>query len=626
MTHLGRLFAIPLIGLAVQFGSVRLGFQDAYTSQTNVFAVTSGSLSARLTLPGDAALFDDLVLKWNGDYSWGPATGGSDPVTRFGDEARSVFGPIPDGACAGPQSRSLGLEVDGNSVGVEPNVAKPGSPLEFAHREAGGQIVKWTSAVAKCDKPSLAGGVTFCGLNSRIARVKRNRVEWLFLCRKSSDDLEVHAQPYWTQTDPRFSRYSAIGYNEITGEIAFIDGRKDRGVFDWSERFPPPGGQSYQDEMGRREAEELYDKTFEVNCVSCHDNKKPAIIDPHMQQARVGFSGDRHDARTTAFSLGSFFPGRVANVDAPFRVIGSGYAFAHRGAMRNANAFAIKGHPCFACHSLTTLESGRRFAADATGMSPKVRDPTIGQTVAIAQEKAALQMVRDHRTKWASEFGEGGIMPWMLPNHGGRLSEGSGQLSASEWEQLSACAWGSGGDICGFRPLFTSCPIPGESIDTFVPFDFSVASQPTVNGNEHSAIRLTWRYLNGYGAVPERDDVRFDVALKLEDIPSSRVSPDISDYPGVDESKSAIALGPGVVVSRTAENYLLIRNVSFEGHRRWTDAPATSETRRYSIAIPDVCGKRYLFRILPKRFCFENSGVVSGKRDYLAFYDSGCGE
>jgi len=579
-----------------------------------------------LTLPADIELFDDRVLEWNSDISWAPATGNSDPVTKFGDEARSVFGPIPEGDCTGPQSRRLGLQVDGNSVDVEANLSKPGSPLEFAHRDVGGRIVKWTTTVAKCDKPSLAGGVTFCGVNSRVAVTRQGHVEWLFLCRKSSDDLEVHAQPYWTQDDPRFSRYSAIGYNDLTGEIAFIDGRKDRSVFDWSERFPPPGGNSYSDEEGRRKAEELYDKTFEVDCISCHDNKKPAIIDPHIQQARVGYSGAGHDPRTAAFSLGNFLPGRVARTGAPFRVVGSGYAAAHRATMQYGKAFAIKEHPCFACHSLTTLESGRRFAADATGMSPLVKNPTIGQTAAIAQENAALQMVRAHRTEWASESGEGSIMPWMLPKQGGRLLGATSQLSALEWNQLSSCAWGSGGEDCGFRPLFTECPIPGGSADTSVPFDLSIAPQTAGKAYEHTELRLVWRYLNGYGEVPERDDVRFDIALRLEDIPFSKGSPDIGDYPGMTETKSAIATRPGAVVSRVASNFLLIQDASFEGHRRFSDAPPTGDARHYSIAVPNVCGKRYLFRILPKRFCFGNAGIVSGDRDYLTYFDSVCAD
>lgn len=89
----------------------------------------------------------DLLLRWNGDVLWAPATASTDPVTKFGDEARSVFGPIPDGVCTGPNSRSVGVEVDGNAVRLEPNLSKAGAPLEFVHRDVEGRLVKWTTVV-----------------------------------------------------------------------------------------------------------------------------------------------------------------------------------------------------------------------------------------------------------------------------------------------------------------------------------------------------------------------------------------------------------------------------------------------------------------------------------------------
>src|SRR3546814_9808591 len=46
----------------------------------------------------------------------------------------------------------------------------------------------------RCDKPSLAGNVTYCGLGSRLNRVVRGNIEWLFFCRKSSSSREVYAE------------------------------------------------------------------------------------------------------------------------------------------------------------------------------------------------------------------------------------------------------------------------------------------------------------------------------------------------------------------------------------------------------------------------------------------------
>src|SRR3546814_5320881 len=85
-----------------------------------------------------------------------------------------------------------------------------------------GTVVKWTDSVPKCDKPSLAGDVTYCGLNSRLNRVVKDNVEWLFFCRKSSESLEVSAEPYWLRSNPQFSRYGVMGFNRLSGEIVFF--------------------------------------------------------------------------------------------------------------------------------------------------------------------------------------------------------------------------------------------------------------------------------------------------------------------------------------------------------------------------------------------------------------------
>lgn len=620
------IFAISLVlALATQIGatSVDSGGSDRQrlADDAMLAGVQSGATSLSSLPQLDEGHLVDAVRRLNEEILWAPAGLNADPINRFGDEARSVFGPIPDGDCTGPESKRLGLEVDGNSVELEPNPFEPGSPLKFSHRDADGRLVKWTKEITKCDKPSLAGGVTFCGLNSRISRVQRNHVEWLFLCRKSSGDLKVHADPYWTESDPRFSRYSAIGFNSVTGEIAFLDGRKDRAVFDWSNSFPPPGGQSYGDTIGRRDAEALYDKTFAVDCVSCHDNKKPTVIDPHIQQARVGY----FDSRARSFSLGNFLTARIARVDLPFRVIGSGYVSTHGVSMARAKAFAIKGHPCFACHSLTTMESGKRFAADAVAMPAGVKDPTLGQSVGIVQENAALQPVQDHRTDWASTSGDGRIMPWMVPDHGGNLSKGSSRLTAAEWDQLSECAWENGGKTCNYRPLFTGCPAPGAGADTFVPFDFSIAPMTMANTDGfQSALHLTWRYLNGYGDVPERDDVRFDIAVREKEIPVAQAPPATTDYPSMADVKATEASPSLGSVFKLRNDTLLLLNASYSGHRKWSDTPPAKGPRSYSITIPAVCGKRYLIRVVPKRFCFDNTGVVYGHADHLVDYDFPC--
>ena len=251
--------------------------------------------------------FADGVQRWNGNIFWEPASASSNVVTRFGDEARAVFGPIPDGNCA--DGVATAVEVEGNIIDFRPNPNRAGHPLEFAHRDIDGNIVKWTNSIPRCDKPSLASGnATYCSLNSRLNRIVSGSVEWLFLCRKSSESLEVHSDPYWQMSNTKFRLYGVIGFNALTGEIVFFDGRKDRDEFDWSMPLVPPGGHSYAGRTGRDAAAALYDPTFRIECSACHDNKNAYVVDPHIRQARVGYLAGRDDPRAVAFSLDDYLP------------------------------------------------------------------------------------------------------------------------------------------------------------------------------------------------------------------------------------------------------------------------------------------------------------------------------
>src|SRR3546814_16721716 len=50
-------------------------------------------------------------------------------------------------------------------------------------------------------------------------------------------------------------------------------------------------------------------------------------------------------------------------------------------------------------------------------------------------------------------------------------------------------------------------------------------------------LRISWRYLNQLGGVPERDDVRFNIAVSERDIPAADSPPDKGDYPRRDEAR-----------------------------------------------------------------------------------------
>lgn len=572
-------------------------------------------------------IFTRVVRRWNGNIFWAPAAASNNVITRLGDEARAVFGLIPEGDCAGDAAKVIPVEVEGNVVELKPNPKKKDHPLQFEHKDVQGNVVKWTDNIPKCDKPSLAGNTAYCGLSSRLVRVVRGSVEWLFFCRKSTVGLEVRNEPYWQKSNSKFQLFGTIGFNRLTGEIVFFDGRKDQKDFDWSTPFIPPGGQSYSDKVGRSKAEALYDSTFQIQCSQCHDNKNAYVIDPRAAQARVGYFDGSADPRAMAFSLGDYLPEMPRREDAPFRVIGSAYTSTYSVELNRAKTVRDPSGNCTTCHTLTTQITGQRFAADAVAREPWVSNPTWGQLLNLQIEKQQYFKVGNHRTSWALRSGPGKIHPWMAPKHGNQLAELPPQISVADWRKLSDCLWGGGGPECGYEPLYTSCPKPGQGpqADGFEPTDFDVAvlSVPVGDSDADRMIRVTWRYLNYYGAVPRRDDVRYNVAVREIAIPASGKLPVAKDFPSIDDAKGGRfqSIDGEIGTSGAAK---LIQNVSYVGHEKWTEPVASTDLRDFKVDLPGKCGQRYLVRILPKRFCFDQSNFAYGTSDHLLYADIVC--
>ena len=568
--------------------------------------------------------FANAVERWNGNIFWEPASESSNVTTRFGDEARVVFGPIPDGNCADSAAKALSVEVEGNIVELRPNLSKVGSPLEFAHRDAADNIVKWTDSIPRCDKPSLAGNVSYCGLNSRLNRVIRGNVEWLFFCRKSTASLEVRSDPYWQQSNPKFALFGTIGFNRRTGEIVFFDGRKDQKEFDWTSRFGPPGGQSYSDKDGRATAEALYDPTFQIQCYACHDNKNAYVINPHAGQARIGYLSGRNDPRAIAFSLGEYLPQTPRREGAPFRVIGSGYTSTYSVELASAKTVQDPTGNCTSCHTLTTQVTGQRFAPDAVAQEPWISNPSWGQAQDLLAERMKHLQIANHRTDWALRSGDGKIHPWMVPEYGNELTALPPEISNADWQKLSNCLWGAGGGECGYQPLYTSCPAPESEEEGSLVTDATVEVLPQ-NSEEDGGrrLRLRWRYLNDYGGVPERDDVRFNVAVLQQALTEAAASPSASDYPSAAEARDAESAAPDgpIVISGSAT---LLRNVSYSGHTRWTEPTPSTSPRLFELVLPAACNQRYLIRVVPKRFCFDQSNIAYGSKSHLLYADVSC--
>src|SRR3546814_15387969 len=99
-------------------------------------------------------------------------------------------------------------------------------------------------------------------------------------------------------------------------------------------------------------------------------------------------------------------------------------------------------------------------------------------------------------------------------------------------------------------------------------------------------LRISWRYLNQLGGVPERDDVRFNIAVSERDIPAADSPPDKGDYPRRDEARADAYLSLEGAFDFSASARLL-RNASYAGHEK------RSEERRVGKECVSTCRSRW---------------------------------
>ena len=576
--------------------------------------------------------FAQSILALNGPIFWAPASKAKadDVVNQMGDEIRSVFGPIPafDTSTVGKRTLQDGttietvqlyLEVDGNIVELKGNPAKPGSPLEYEHRSLDGQTVRWTPTIDRCDKPSLAGGVTPCGTSSRISRVTRrdSPVEWIALARKSKGVEKLDADPYWVSTDPTFALIGYIGFNPVTGEVAFVDGSSapvpsEHVRFNWTKPIVPPGGKGYEDTQGRQEASSMYDDSFRIDCANCHDNREPIIMTPYMKHARVGY---RNEKRREVASVGDFFPEKMRTTRKPYRVVGTGYTAVHA---RTLDSTMSIGHPspaktCTGCHGITNKGTGR-FASDAVGRLGQLNPNNDGG------------VENNFRTTWAEHSGAGKIHPWMVPEDGQNISRTPPRnISNEEWELLKS-AINDPLSVSGSRKIYTTTPAPESSWTPETLLDDP--SEPRFHdpvlmpGDDEESVTISvrWSYHNSLGGVPTRDDVRFHLAIRDVALPTDGAEANEKDYPSIPATIAAEATRVPDEIYRK-DDIVIVKNISFVDHLKWTDPDPTAAARQYEVRFPGEHGRRYLIRVLAKRFGFDRGGEVFSNVDHIFAVD-----
>lgn len=130
-------------------------------------------------------------------------------------------------------------------------------------------------------------------------------------------------------------------------------------------------------------------------------------------------------------------------------------------------------------------------------------------------------------------------------------------------------------------PAITECPIPKRLTG---PVEFELHCPTSADGPEGS-IEVRWHYVNDFGQVPGRDDVRFDVALAFD------VDADLPLGTRMDDPHEGLGMHADV-----AQGIDVVRNLAADGRG--------GSMYRMRVPMPRGVSERRL-DLQPKRFCFE---------------------
>ncbi len=588
-----------------------------------------------------------------------------------GDQARAVLGKIPVMQCDATDTVTIHVQVNGNQVRLLPNPAIDGRK-QFAHINTQGDIVRWTETIERCDKPSLAGGVNECGTASRMTVRKNGNVTWVLLCRKSVNEFQPlqvgmrrtdfdtdreepdsienqRYEDYWAADNPFYSLVGLIGHNAETGETAYFDGSlKDWNSYRFDEPVYPPGGFGYQDKDVRaaelKKTISFYSNEFKFKCHTCHDNGNPWILTPYTNFSEVGY---RNRIRRKRFSSRSFAD--LESAGHGIRVIGSEYIrridpdYTERDRTVPSRGFEILNSAktftttddCALCHKLTTQMTGRYFAYDSIGKRNYRPPPKSIYPAGTNEWHLQWEYLKNSRTKWASETGK--IHPWMpLPytddydiyfNDNKFIRE-----PVTDWvydksyqemkAHLDLCAHpelqDEPAESCQYEPLYSSCVSPGFEPDK---------AELIFERNAKDKGQLRWNYLNSYGGVSDRDDVRFTVEverLPLQENYKNFLKGDLADEP-VAKFRKPIDRYASIFSENKTNVIARVEHLTYAAQGYYADPEPAVKPRQYQLRIPEMqCGYRYISTVRARRYCFDGGPDMLSEKSAVAYLDIPC--
>lgn len=493
-------------------------------------------------------------------------------LSQYVAQCEAVLGEIPEISCD-PANPAPGTHVTRIPVFVD------GYLLGFGGEEDDAMLAaRAANDDYVCDFPSIGGDFP-CSVGSTLVQYRSEEnpnVQWVGLCRGASGD-----HPDYN----RFIGNGLIGANSVTGEMCFFFGGNENP--DKPYELPKlTSDVESEDELSPW----LPPTEMPGSCLSCHPNNDPWVMTPWLQPSYMAQVLTHEDyplrlpegvgldevfaarfVQQTDVRMKSMLPeplpeGRTAWTEEEiigedgrvlrrqYRAVGSSYvANEAAGTVKNRSgikdpAWEINFRDRLRLHSPET-NCAQGCHATANAHFERMGLDSLGEKFAAPY---LSETMRDPEAPgWA----------WMPPGAG----EASHWLDAFEQGDASI-------------PAITECPIPKRVED-----EVSVAARcgRSSEGAAETVVELAWTYVNDYGGVPGRDDVRFDVALTID--PGSDFLGRLDDSP------------EGVRMEAITDDVVLVRDVG-------PSEPGGS-SYRLEVALEGAGVVRA--EVQPKRYCFE---------------------
>jgi len=483
-------------------------------------------------------------------------------------QCESVLGKIPQISCD-PENPAPGTKVTKIPVFVDGLLLGFDEDLTAEEQEILAQ--RAMDSDYSCDFPSIGGDFS-CAVGSTLVQYQSEEnpnVQWVGLCRGVGEDNPGY---------DRFIGNGLIGANEKTGEMCFFFGSNPNPQEPYE--LPALSSEQAADAMSPW----LPPREMPGSCISCHPNNDPWVLTPWVQPTymKTTLTNPAYPLELGGVELEETLAARfIKETPTKYKTKLPTPLPEGRTAWTEEEIFGPEGelvHRQYRPVGSSYVDAeAKGEVRPRTGMKPeswsvnfrdrlRLQEPSsscANGCHALANEHTLVLAKDSMGTKYASKYlsnlmsdadapGQG----WM-PSFGGDLEHWKGMFKDTDFT----------------IPAITECPIPKQ-------VDSTPDTQVMCNEDGSGAVIVEWDYINDYGDVPGRDDVRFDVAFGNGQTPVS--------------STSAHSDSEGTIMTESAGNTLL---------RDLAPEPGTAS---YRLAIPFTGDQDTLtLDLQPKRFCFE---------------------